>query len=354
MTAFSELPADRQAVLSLLVKQGRSYAQVAGMLKIEDSAVRGRALDAVGQLGGAAPAGLSDADRERIADYLLGQLDESERIETLALLLDTGSGRAWARRISAELGPIAGDGLPAVPDDPDGPAPAAAPASTAADDVLDDAAAPAPAPRRRARPEAATAERDAEPEADDAAPRAVGSPLALGVLGLAAALIIAAIIVFATGSSSSNPLPSGPIPASAATATTPSATTTTGAATGTTGGGAVSNEVAMKATSAGGKAAGAVAVLTQSGQKELAFTAQKLATPPAGDHYVLWLYNSSSQFQALGEIQTVTTAGTVSPVAVALPSDAASYTGIILTLETTASPAKPGTVILAGTSTSPF
>jgi hypothetical protein len=336
MTPLKELPADRQAVLSLLVKQRRSYEQVAGMLKIEESAVRGRAMDAVSALGGAAPEGLDDADRERIGDYLLGQLSESERIETLALLLDTSSGRAWARRVSAELAPIAGGGLPAVPDDLDEPAPEPTAAAT------------------RATADAAADQEPSEADAEgDATP--ARSPLALGVLAVAAALIIAAIVVFATSSGGSSPLPTGPIPASAATATTASTTTgsTTGGATGTTGGGAVSNEVSLRATSAGGKATGAAAVLTSSGQKELAFTAQNLASPPAGEHYVLWLYNSASQFEALGEIATVS-GGKVSPVAVALPADASTYTGIVVTLESSSAPTKPGTIILAGTSSTPF
>ena len=352
MSPISDLPADRQAVLSLLVKQRRTYAQVAAMLKIEPEAVRTRALDAVGTLGGPAPSGISDQERDQIADYLLGQLDESARIETLALLLDTAPGRAWARRVADELAPIAGDALPAVPDDPDEPS-ATTTWAEEADDEPDDEA-------------YEDADEDAdEPGAASAPPRAVRKPRApstadqerstsgrgVAVLAAAAALIVAAIVVVIVNSGSSS-LPTGPIPASAATATA-SSTTTTAAGTGSTGTTGVSNEIALKATAAGGRASAAVAVVNASSGPELAFTAKNLTTPPAGGEYVLWLYNSASQFHALGVVPSPTN-GTVNPVAVALPSDAGSYQGVVVTVESGNRPTKPGTIVLEGASTSPL
>ena len=355
MSEISDLPADRQAVLSLLVRQRRTYDAVAAMLKIEPDAVRSRAVDAVSTLGGEAPAGVADGEREQIADYLLGQLSESERIETLALLLDTAAGRAWARRVAAALAPIAGDSLPAVPEDPEGPS---APVETAESFEADEPVEPAERePRRRREPErraqrAPERRPQREPERRPQREPAAGPVMnrGLGVVIAAAALIVAAIVVFAVSGGSSS-LPTGPIPASAATATTSSTTAATTA--GTTGVTGVSNEVAMRPTSAGGNASGAVAVVNSGATPELAFTAQKLSTPPAGDHYVLWLYNSASQFEALGEVASVAN-GTVSPVAVQLPSNASSYTGVVLTLESSNRPARPGTIILAGTSSSPF
>jgi hypothetical protein len=359
MSPISDLPADRQAVLSLLVKQRRSYDQVAAMLKIEPDAVRTRALDAVDMLGGPAPSGISDDERSQIADYLLGQLDESERIETLALLLDTAPGRGWARRVAAELEPIAGDTLPAVPDDPDEPTASAA--TTTWDDEEDDDAVTAAAPTRPARrpraPAAAPTREARRRQARDAEP-AERTAVSRGgaVLAAAAALIVAAIVVAIVNSSSSSSLPTGPIPASAATATASSTTTTaagTGTGTGATGTSGVSAEIALKATAAGGHASAAVAVVNASAGPELAFTAKSLSTPPAGDEYVLWLYNSATQFHALGVLPSPTT-GSVSPVAVALPSDAGTYSGVIVTLESTNRPSKPGTVVLEGASTSPL
>jgi hypothetical protein len=311
------------------------------MLKIEPDAVRSRAVDAVATLGGDTPAGVADDEREQIADYLLGQLSESKRIETLALLLDTASGRAWARRVAAALAPIAGDTLPAVPDDPE---PAAAPAEPIESDESARAVKAASAVKATSAVEAG---RERRPERPDGS----GTDRGLGVVIVAAALIVAAIVVFAVNSGGSSQLPTGPIPASAATATVASPTTAAG--TGATGSTAVSNEIALRPTAAGGQASGAVAVVNSSATPELAFTAQKLGAPPAGDHYVLWLYNSPTQFEALGEVATITN-GTVSPVAVQLPSNASSYTGVVLTLESSNRPARPGAIVLQGASSSPF
>lgn len=86
---------------------------------------------------------------------------------------------------------------------------------------------------------------------------------------------------------------------------------------------------------------------------QIAFSASGLPSP-GGGHYVLWLYDSATHSEALGAVKSVPANGSVGPLGVALPADASSYHGVALTLETTASPTTPGTVVLAGTSSSPL
>jgi hypothetical protein len=114
----------------------------------------------------------------------------------------------------------------------------------------------------------------------------------------------------------------------------------------------VLGEIRLSPTTAGGHAAGAVAIISAGSGRELAFSATSLAAPGAG-HYVLWLYDSSTHFQVLGEIQSVSH-GSVSPVAVTLPADASSYHGVVLSLETSTAPTSPSTIVLQGTSSSPL
>src|SRR3954454_7373769 len=51
MTRIDDLPADRRAVLELLVRHGKSYDEVATMLRIEPEKVRERARDSLDRLG---------------------------------------------------------------------------------------------------------------------------------------------------------------------------------------------------------------------------------------------------------------------------------------------------------------
>ena len=43
MARFDDLPADQKAVLQLVLRQGRTYAEIATLLKISDAAVQNRA-----------------------------------------------------------------------------------------------------------------------------------------------------------------------------------------------------------------------------------------------------------------------------------------------------------------------
>ena len=114
MAPVDSLPADQQAVLSLLLRQGRSYAQIAGMLKISDAAVRERAHGALAALGPAA-GDLSARRRAEIGDWLLGQADDDERADTQALLDRSEPARAWAGAVASELAPLGGERVPEVP-----------------------------------------------------------------------------------------------------------------------------------------------------------------------------------------------------------------------------------------------
>lgn len=329
MSRIEQLPPDEQAVLSLLVRRGRTYAQVAGVLGIDQGAVRRRAQNAVGALGGGAPGELAPAEAERIGDYLLGQLDEADRIQTLVLLTDSAPARAWARHVAAELAPIASVALPAVPDDPE--------SALAAQPEAAPAAWPEGMPTDQSRP----VDREPKPIAGVPPParKSRREPdRGGGVLLIAAALLIAAIVVFTTSSGSSAP-PRGPIPSSAATST--NATNSSG----------ILAEVRMTPTTAGSQSAGAVAVVQNGSAQEITFSATKLPVPRSG-HYVLWLYDSSSHFEALGEVQSVAANGSVGPLAVSLPSDASSYRGVALTLEQSNSPRSPGPLVLTGASRS--
>src|SRR4051794_16579409 len=137
MSRIEELPADRRAVLQLLLKQGKSYDELSSLLRIDGGKVRERAHSALDELGPSDGAGLAFERQEELSDYLLGQLSTSEGDSTRELLEDSAAARAWARIVADELKAIPGAKLPetraARPQRPQPPVPApAAPAPAGA------------------------------------------------------------------------------------------------------------------------------------------------------------------------------------------------------------------------------
>jgi hypothetical protein len=115
MSRLEELPADQKATLQLLLRQGKSYDELATLLRLEPRAVRERALDALDALGPDTPAGLTAERQDEIADYLLGQQTASGRAATREYLEGSAAGRAWARVVAAELRPLSPGELPEIP-----------------------------------------------------------------------------------------------------------------------------------------------------------------------------------------------------------------------------------------------
>lgn len=118
MPGFEELAPDQKAVLQLMLKQGRTYDDIAGLLRLERANVRERALDALDALGAEHASGLSSERQDELADHLLLQQTASERASTREFLKGSAPGRTWARGVANELRPIGGDALPDIPAEP--------------------------------------------------------------------------------------------------------------------------------------------------------------------------------------------------------------------------------------------
>ena len=308
MPRIDDLPADRRAVLQLLLKQGKSYDDLATLLRIEPAAVRERARDALDQLGPADAAGLSADDQDQIADYLLGQQGASRRADTRSFLETSASGRAWARIVSGELrasGMVAGE-LPEIPAE-----------RAEVDEAFDALEA-----RKGARERQAKSSR-------------LGGILLLAAIGLAVAFLI--IVLVSSGSDDGGGTTSTPTQAS----TTPT--------TGTSTTPQVLGQVNMKAPAGSGKALAAVTLAKQGGQTAIVFQAQDVPANKTGDVYALWLTGGSATPARLGFTPRVKADGKLA-FSAALPNatDLSKYTTMELTRETTASPKTPGTVVLSG------
>jgi hypothetical protein len=117
VATLDQLPADRRAIIELVLRRGRSYAQLSEMLDMPEPRVREHARDALAAL---APRSVDRVDphwREQIADYVLGQQRGPEAKATRAHLKGSEAARTWALSVLDSVGHLYPAG--AEPDVPD-------------------------------------------------------------------------------------------------------------------------------------------------------------------------------------------------------------------------------------------
>lgn len=372
MSQLEQLPADQRAVLSLLLRQGKSYREVAVLLHIDESAVAQRAQTALAALGPRGGAALSAGRRHDLGDYLLGQQSASDRSSTREYLQGSASGRAWARVVSSELSGLAPDGLPEVP--AEGRTPSSAPSAPTGAAAIGAGGAGGGQPRSL-RPgsvdPASTTARSAGADPQATRPSRRGGALLLAGLGAVLAAVVVLILSSGSGSSkntgsvtSSAPPPAvttapGSTSTPGATAPAPGATVPPGVAapvTPSTPGSSPATSTAGQPTPVGQarlaavKGASGLAVATvyrQGAQRAFAILAQGLPAAPVRS-YAVWLYNSATDSVGLGLVPSAVGADGRFQVVGPVPNNAAHWRQMIVTREHVASPKRPGTILLQG------
>ncbi|MBA2347669.1 MAG: hypothetical protein H0V81_05170 [Solirubrobacterales bacterium] len=311
MPAFDTLAPDQKAVLQLLLKQGKTYEDIATLLRLDATSVRERALDALDALGadirGAAE--LDSARQDELADHLLLQQTASERASTRSFLELSAPGRAWARGVSAELRPIGGDALPEIPAEPTEVAEAFG----------------------------ALEERAVARERQQSSSR-LGGVLVLGAVGI---VIVLGVFLLVRGGDDD---PADPV--------TQGASSSTGQSSGASGAsGATSvagtdfpqQQINLEPPNKDSKALG-YALLAEGG---FSFLAEGL---PASNMYFVWLTKGSGKADALPigfatyDKDSKRLAGAIP----ALPEGSDQYDSIIVTREKSESPSAPGSIVLRG------
>ena len=267
MPRLDDLPPDLRATLSLLVDRGKSYAQVAELLGIPETAVRDRAHAALDALAGP-PGGL-------------------------------------------------------------GSLPASAPASPA----------------------------DSPPDASPSSfVRTSGPPVsrrggALLLAGLAVVVVVVVILVTSGGGNNSNnsskSANTGTAPTTSSTSTNTNTSTSTTASTKSSGSKAqVTNQITLTPPESSSKAIGIVEVLAEGDKRAFYLAAEHLPPTTNGSFYVIWLYNSPTDAEAVSKT-TVSSDGRTQGGAL-LPSNAGDYHQIIVTTETGEHATSPGPTVLSG------
>jgi hypothetical protein len=357
MPSLDSLPGDQRAVLQLVLGRGRSYDEIARLLTIDSAKVRERAHAALNALG--PDTHVAPELKGLIADYLLGQLSDQDAEDARDVLADSPSERAWARVVSGELAPLARDAMPEIPVERSaGRAHADAPPEEASAPVRAPEHPSVREPETGAGVSAADAEatprrqrrgrRDGEPK-PIAAPRSSRRGGALVILLGVIAVAVVLFIVLGSGGSKKPKVASTP----AATASTPAAGAST---TATTSGSSTSAKVVSQinltppAGKSASKAAGIAEILNEGSADGVAIVAQNIPanTTKPPNAYAVWLYNSPSDAHILGFVNPgVGKTGRLS-TAGGLPTNAKRFKQLVVTVETTASPKAPGTIILQG------
>lgn len=301
MSLLDDLPADQRAVLSLVLSRGRSYDEIATMLSISRAAVRDRALAALDALG--PPGELAAPERAVLTDYLLGQLPPQVAEQTRVQLAGAGPQSAWVSARAQALAPLTPDPLPSIPVS----APAGPPDAASAPDSGDTPRPDAPVSSRRG-----------------------GMALLVGA-GVVVAAALAVVLVLVNRSSPA------PVPAHTTTVTSGRLT--------------ILGRVVMLPlhTSGSFHPAGIAELVRDRSQLGVVLVARGLPANSTHNAYAVWLTNASGASSFIGFVRSlVGTSGKLTADGL-LPSDAAAYSRLLLTLETRQHPSTPGSIVLAGT-----
>ena len=253
MATFDQLSPEQRAIVELVLRQGKTYGELADMLNLPEPRVRELARDALVELAPVSVRGVEQDWRGQLADYVLGQQSGPEATATKGHLRRSEAARSWARSLLDSLVQFYENGsVPAIPEGERG---------------------------RRA----AAAHREPRAHEGGGGLAAVGDPvMRRRLLAGAGALLIVLLIVLVwpvgllTGADDDG--------GSSSSASSNQTSQSTGAQN--------------QATS--DQPAGIAIVVQRSGKKQLLVQAANLAPSGQSEGYYVWLYNSPSDAKSLG------------------------------------------------------
>jgi Anti-sigma-K factor rskA/Sigma-70, region 4 len=278
MATFDQLSAEQRAIVELVLRQGKTYAELSEMLDVPEERVRELARDALVELAPVSVRGVEEDWRGQLADYVLGQQAGPEAAATKGHLRRSEAARSWARSLLDSLEQFYEDGnVPAIPE----------------------------GERGRAKRET--------PERQPRQALATGDPVMrrrlLAGAGLAALLILLAVLVWPVG------VLTGDDDSGSSSAEPAAENTSTNAAQGAAAEGP----------------AGIAIVVDRNGKKQLLVQAARLTASGQSEGYYVWLYNSPDDAKSLGG-QVTDQQGNYQAIG-ALPADFQNYKFIDVTLQ---------------------
>jgi len=256
MATFEQLSPEQRAIVELVLRQGKTYAELSDMLNLPEGRVRELARDALVELAPVSVRGVEEDWRGQLADYVLGQQSGPEATATKGHLRRSEAARSWARSLLDSLEQFYENGsVPAIPEGERGRRAAAA------------------APREPREPRSAMGGR--------LSPTADRRWLMAGAAALI--VILLAVVIWPVGA-----LTGGDDDNSKASSDS--------SGTQTTGGQSTTGQTGQTS----GAPAGIAIVVERNGKKQLLVQAARLTPSGQSEGYYVWLYNSPSDAKSLG------------------------------------------------------
>ena len=117
MATFDQLSPEQRAIVELVLRQGKTYGELADMLNLPEPRVRALARDALVELAPVSVRGVEEDWRGQLADYVLGQQAGPEATATKGHLRRSEAARSWARSLLDSLEQFYANGsVPAIPE----------------------------------------------------------------------------------------------------------------------------------------------------------------------------------------------------------------------------------------------
>jgi hypothetical protein len=347
----------RRAVLLLLTSQGRSYADLAKLLSTDERSIRRRAFEAADELLSDAPAAPASDVRERLVDYALGQQGVADRQRTRELLAESPIARDWIAGLERTLGIERPE--PPSPSEPDaGVEPAQEQPPLLAAEIAEALAASharvaeleqelenaraelgrshtvAP-PQLKLSPEPAPSPPPARSPVRPPAPLPARAPARGPLLGprtyltIGVVAVILGIVLLVVGADGHDHAVNKPV--RSARAGDPASARP------------VQIQIALWPAGPDSQATGTADVVRQGSRLLMTLHVTGLGGSPS-DRYAAWLEGPQGA-HLLGFVQASGTAGTFAGAA-GLPANATTFTTLVVTRETDASPSEPGPRVL--------
>lgn len=288
MATLDTLPPDRRAIIELVLRQGRSYEDIAGMLDMPALRVRSLAREALVSLAPASARRVDDQWRGQLADYVMGQQSGPESTATRGHLKKAEPARVWVASLLDSLDELYGEReRPDLPSAGDGgrpsrgrkaaAAPADEPETVAEEPAREKPVDKKPAPKKRA---SADGGRDLSPGAKAAVRRRRILAALVGTIAVAGAVVVGVLLL--TGDDDDAQKAKAPAKANPANAQA-----------------RVLGQVPLQAVG-GGKGRGVAAIGERGGQRQLLVQATGLKPSNRRTAYEVWLYNSRDDAVSIG------------------------------------------------------
>jgi Anti-sigma-K factor rskA/Sigma-70, region 4 len=256
MATFEQLSPEQRAIVELVLRQGKTYDELADMLNMPEGRVRELARDALVELAPVSVRGVEEDWRGQLADYVLGQQSGPEATATKGHLRRSEGARSWARSLLDSLEQLYENGsVPAIPEG-----------------------------ERKPRRAAAVEREPSERRPGGLAP--VGDPVMRRRLMFGAGALILLLLIVGVWPFG---LMTGDDDDSSSSADQPSAASA-----------GQNNQTSSNGQPGNGQSAGIAIVVQRGDKKQLLVQAANLAPSGQSEGYYVWLYNSPDDARSLG------------------------------------------------------